>query len=916
MKILIRTLIVIVTVVVLAIAGLFIYLSDERLKELVLPQANEALGREIQLDRISFTLFRTFPNFGLAMSGLSVPDDEGNTIASLDELLVSLRLMPLLKGNVEVTRLDIIRAELAYVVFPDGTTNMDFLFANEDPIEEPESTSTIDLNRIRVIDSNIRYLDYESDIQAEFHNMDMSMSIRLANTIQTDVDATIGALYVTQKGTKLLNGLGFRLIQTSDLDMENENLSISEGILNIRGLELDLTGVISGWSNEFVHVDLALASKSDNFGSLLELIPEEYKTELEGFDTRGKLQLEAKIQGLVGEDQIPEFNLVLAIQDGYLKHPNAAEAIEDIQVNLVADKSRVELSSFKAKANTSTIDLRGHINEPLSDTPDFDMNGVIYLDLGTVETFYPVSEQGIELRGKLDVKADVRGVLSDLENAQFNADVMLTDGYLRHKDSAKPVEDITLDSRLTATEFQIRRATLRVGTNTFEGDGRIRNYLKPVPELDVKFKAAVNLGEIEDFYSLEEMMIALSGQANMDIALRGPIDDFSKIRFNGGVQVTNVSVFGDSLPAPITGLNGNMTFSDMDVQLRSFTMQMGSSDYALEGRLVDWRNLFDPPGSVPPATLNATYRANKLNIDEYVNWEEENTDPLVVELPNLKSQLVAQIDTMIVMGIPITKIAGQGETDPKFLRIRSATATMFGGAATGRFDWEIYEPRYTFMHFIGRLENVEAQNFFKEFQMGGKSKLSEYITGRFKTEVDYKSGVDALFNQDAPTIIANGNFGIDRATLKGHPTQNVIADLLRSPELKDLSLDNWTALFTIKDGILTLTDMNLTSRDIGFVMNGSQNLIDDQLNYKVRLRLPERYGDRLARILTADAVMALKQPDGIIILPLVLVGTSEQPRVSLDTEIIQSMVTEYLRKRGTEQVEDAARRILRGIRGN
>jgi uncharacterized protein involved in outer membrane biogenesis len=324
MKIVIRTLIVIVTLVVLAIAGLFIYLSDERLKELVVPQANEALGREIQLNRISFTLFRTFPNFGLAMSGLAVPDDEGNTVASLDELLVSLRLMPLLRGNVEVTRLDIIRAELAYVVFPDGTTNLDFLFADEDLIEEPESTSTIDLNRIRVVDSNIRYLDYESDIQAEFHNLDMSMSIRLANTIQTDVDATIGALYVTQKGTKLLNGLGFRLIQTSDLDMENENLSISEGVLNIRGLELDLTGVISGWSNEFVHVDLALASKSDNFGSLLELIPEEYKTELEGVDTRGQLQLEAKIQGLVGEGQIPDFNLVLAIQDGYLKHPKAA----------------------------------------------------------------------------------------------------------------------------------------------------------------------------------------------------------------------------------------------------------------------------------------------------------------------------------------------------------------------------------------------------------------------------------------------------------------------------------------------------------------------------------------------------------------------------------------------------------------
>jgi hypothetical protein len=819
------------------------------------------------------------------------------------------------------------------------------------------------------------------------------------------------------------------LEQTSELDMENEILTISDGTLSIRGLELDMIGVISNWSGDYMNLDLAMASKSDNFGALLELIPDEYKSELQGVTTRGALQLEGRIIGAFGEDQIPDYNFILAVQDGYMKHPKAAEPIEDIQINLVADNNRIDISSFKAKANVNTVDMRGFINQPLSDNPDFDMNGVISMDLGTIETFYPISEQGIALRGKLDVRADAKGFFSDVENATFNAYLTIADGYfkyldvpqaiegihvrlnatarrieiasleakaiqntlsmsgtitepldsnrmgydlkanaqfdlatlkdfypidadtlvvrglfafdgtargrvstpdqavingtmtlqngyLKHKDIPRPIEDISLNSRLTATEFQITRMALRSGSNTIEGDGRIRNYLKPVPELDVKFKASLNLAEIEDFYSLDEMMIALNGQATMDLAVRGPIDDFNKIRFNGGMQVNNVSVIGDSLPAPITGLNGNMTFSDMDVQLRNFTMMMGSSDYVLEGRLLNWRNLFESPGTVAPATLNATYRAKKLNIDEYVNWDVENEDPLVVELPNLKSQLVAQIDSLIIMGIPITKISGQGETDPRFLRISSATATMFGGAATGRFEWEIYEPRYTFMHFIGRLENVQAQDFFKEFQMGGKSKLSEYITGNFTTQVDYKSGVDALFNQDTPTIEANGNFGIERARLKGHPTQNVIADLLRSPELKDLSLDNWTALFKIDDGVLTLTDMNLTSKDIGLIMNGTQNLIEDQLNYKIRLRLPERYGDRLAGIVSAEAVTALKQPDGIIILPLVLVGTSEQPRVTIDSEVVQSIVTEYLRRRGTEQVEDAARRILRGLRGN
>src|SRR5690625_588995 len=60
----------------LLLAGLNLYLTDERLRDLVLPQLRETLDREVEIDRLSLTFFRTFPRFGLQMEGFRLADED------------------------------------------------------------------------------------------------------------------------------------------------------------------------------------------------------------------------------------------------------------------------------------------------------------------------------------------------------------------------------------------------------------------------------------------------------------------------------------------------------------------------------------------------------------------------------------------------------------------------------------------------------------------------------------------------------------------------------------------------------------------------------------------------------------------------------------------------------------------------
>ena len=1034
MKIFLRFAAVIVALLVIGIIALNLYLTDDRLKELILPPLTETIGTDVQVDRIGFTIFRTFPNFGLVMEGFHLPDETGNQVVHFEEMLLSVNLIPLLSGDVNVRRLDIIRANLLYRVRADGTTNIDFLmdaFAAEEDVEQQESTMVIDINRIRIVDANIRFIDEPRNMEAILRDLDVTMSVRLGEFIDTDVDASLAGLTFKSEGSTLINDLALRLVQTSTLDLDGEVLDIASGTFSIRGLGLQLSGRVSNWSDEVLLMNLDFQSSSDNFGALLELVPVEYREHVAGIETRGELQLTASVSGGFGEEQIPDFMLSLRVEDGFLRHPQADKPVEQVFIALEANNNLVELQQLAAVADGNQIRMQGRVDQPLSDNPSFNFDGDMNIDLATIEAFYPVSELGVEMRGLLAIVADGRGTVEDVENTQFNANVTLengffryieapqpvediqvqltanqdrvdissfrarasqntlqlsgsvtqpldesrtafninadarfdlatikdfypidedtlqirgmftfdgsargtlvaldnaaingsmnlTDGFIRHRDIARPIENIRVRSQLTATEVRLSDFGLKAGDNTIEGNGTIRNYMRGTPEVNVSMKAAMNLDQIEEFYSLEEFMLTIGGRATADLTIRGPIDDFENIRFNGGVQVSNVNIQSDSLlPKPIRDLNGRLTFSEQDVRLQEFSMLIGASDFFIEGNLARWRNLLEDVGSVQPAILTATYRSRKIDIDEFIDWEDETEmEPLNIELPNLETRLTAQVDTLIMMGIEITQIRGRAESDPTTIRMPEATARMYDGGISGQLFWDVSRPDYFYMHFIGDLNDVRAETFLRDFQMGGAGNLHRYLSGGFSATTDYKVGMNAVFEQDTPTIIASGNFGVARARLRNHPVQNGLADLLGNNELRDMSLDTFNAQYSISDGIMTLTDLNITSQDIGMVMNGTQNLIEDRLNYKIRLRLPERYDARLGGILTPQVVEALKGQEGIVVLPLALVGNSENPRITIDQDEVQRIATEYLRQRGVDSVEDAARRLIRGLQRN
>lgn len=623
-----------VALIAVFLIALSFYFTDERLKELILPTINEMTGREVQVERMSYTLFRTFPSFGLVIQGFDLPDTESTeilgtenpehgSIARVGELVLVVDLFPLLSGNLRVSRLDVNDPLLRYVVFEDGSTNLDSLlalFETEEPQPEAEaSTAQIDLESMRIRNAEIIFQDFSDQTDVHLRGLEADVAISLGEFITTDVDARVAGLSVVFGGDRFLTDLPFSLSQRSVLDLENERFTIEAGRLNIRGLDLDLEGLIADFTAEAIQLELAFRSSSDDFGALLELVPDSFQEDLRGVETRGSLVLNGQVSGLLGEDLIPDFEIVIGVDDGFIRYPGVASAIEDINIRIEARNERVVIERFAAIADINNLSVSGFINNPLEDSADFDLAFDLNLDLGTIRNFYPVDD--FELEGKMALNGTASGLLADAENARFNAALRLENGLVRYVELDEPVRDINVVLTATQQLVTIESFSARAAENTLSASGTIREPLnEDRTRFDFNANIYADLASIPKFIPIDEDTLSMRGIFRFDGSASGLLADIENANINGQLSLRDGSINYHLLPKPLDTIGFEASLTRERLRIASSTVRIGGSNFTASGDVNDFLT------DAPRINLTVAGEFNLGELPEFVDlqpWASE-----------------------------------------------------------------------------------------------------------------------------------------------------------------------------------------------------------------------------------------------------------------------------------------------------
>jgi uncharacterized protein involved in outer membrane biogenesis len=166
MKKLLKVTVVVVGVLVLLMIGLTLfvksYLSSDRLKPIILPKAEAATGRKVQLDEISVSLFK-----GIVAKGLSVKEKDGQRdFLKIGEFVLSYRLAPLLKKQLVISKIEIVSPSVS--VKKEGEGKYNFSDIMEKRSQEPQKPPgpepqvlpvSIVANRLFIRDARVTFVD-------------------------------------------------------------------------------------------------------------------------------------------------------------------------------------------------------------------------------------------------------------------------------------------------------------------------------------------------------------------------------------------------------------------------------------------------------------------------------------------------------------------------------------------------------------------------------------------------------------------------------------------------------------------------------------------------------------------------------------------------------------------------------------
>lgn len=433
-------------IIALSIACYLIF-TPARLTAIAHQVADQYVTCEYELDEVELTYFSTFPYFGVSVKDVCLINPmegaQSDTLVAVPELLVSLKLIDAIHGNICIKRFHLRDATANIYIAADGTTNFD-VFKSEDDDEEEEDEGGWQLKSVRweedlkVSARHLSFVDEKDTIAASLDEA----SIVLASQNRDDLDGArldLSAQHVcaTVKGEEYAQDLELRLhLPVYYKNLEHVYIDKAKLQVNDFGLLLDGEAGTPDLSSGVYTCDATVSTDGAwQIQEILALVPERFKASLKDIKVDGLMALEANVKGTYADSIMPVLTAHLDVKEGKGAYKPLPYTVRDLQLDADArldlnkqQPSTVTINKLSAKTKESRIAAKGKVEDLLEDML-IDLHLDIDANLPDFAYFMP---KEMDLKGQTKGKANAKIRLSDLsemrlEKGTIDADLTLTD---------------------------------------------------------------------------------------------------------------------------------------------------------------------------------------------------------------------------------------------------------------------------------------------------------------------------------------------------------------------------------------------------------------------------------------------------------------------------------------------------------
>ena len=567
-----------------------------KIEKIVKQEGNKMLNAQFDFSALNISLLRNFPSASVTLEDFYLKGTgafENDTLIQAGELTAAVNLFSLFgDSGYDISKIIIEDTKVKAIVLEDGKPNWDVMKASaeEDTVQETSAESSpfrIKLKRLSVKDLSVSYDDRQAGMYAAIENLRATCSGDFGSErTLVDLELKTPALTYRTGGVPFLNRAALEADMNVDADLVNNKFTLQDNSISLNAIKLN----IDGWAamqKDGVGMDIKLNTNEVGFKELLSLIPAIYAKDFQDLKTDGKASLTAFAKGTLTQEQMPQFEVALNVENAMFRYPSLPAGVDGINISATVknpggniDATEVTINPFDFTLAGNPFSLKAIVKTPTSD-PDLQATAKGTLDLGKIKDVYPLED--MSFNGTIQADMNLAGKLSYIEKEQY--DKMKAEGSIRLNGMRLNMKDLpTVAIQRSTFSFsprylQLSETTVNIGNNDVTLDSRFENYLGYALKGST-LKGSLNISSnhlnLNDFMSTDTT--AVQAQATADTTATtsstGTIRIPENLDFN--MQANLKEVLFDKMK--LENVNGTLLVKNgtIDMQNLSFNTMGGS----------------------------------------------------------------------------------------------------------------------------------------------------------------------------------------------------------------------------------------------------------------------------------------------------------------------------------------------------
>ena len=567
-----------------------------KIEKLVKQEGNKMLNAQFDFSALNISLLRNFPSASVTLEDFYLKGTgafENDTLIQAGELTAAVNLFSLFgDSGYDISKIIIEDTKVKAIVLEDGKPNWDVMKASaeEDTVQETSAESSpfrIKLKRLSVKDLSVSYDDRQAGMYAAIENLRATCSGDFGSErTLVDLELKTPALTYRTGGVPFLNRAALEADMNVDADLVNNKFTLQDNSISLNAIKLN----IDGWAamqKDGVGMDIKLNTNEVGFKELLSLIPAIYAKDFQDLKTDGKASLTAFAKGTLTQEQMPQFEVALNVENAMFRYPSLPAGVDGINISATVknpggniDATELTINPFDFTLAGNPFSLKAIVKTPTSD-PDLQATAKGTLDLGKIKDVYPLED--MSFNGTIQADMNLAGKLSYIEKEQY--DKMKAEGSIRLNGMKLNMKDLpTVAIQRSTFSFsprylQLSETTVNIGNNDVTLDSRFENYLGYALKGST-LKGSLNISSnhlnLNDFMSTDTT--AVQAQATADTTATtsstGTIRIPENLDFN--MQANLKEVLFDKMK--LENVNGTLLVKNGTIDMRNLSFNtMGGS---------------------------------------------------------------------------------------------------------------------------------------------------------------------------------------------------------------------------------------------------------------------------------------------------------------------------------------------------